>query len=77
MFPIAQEYVKNVLLVTDADILRAQRLLWDTLRIVAEPGGAAALAALVSRRYTPKEGERVGVIICGGNTEAVSFPSAT
>jgi threonine dehydratase len=44
------------------------------LRIVAEPGGAAALAALLSRRYEPKAGERVGVLVCGGNT-AVAFGS--
>jgi threonine dehydratase len=40
---------------------------------VAEPGGAAALAALTSRRYVPDPGERVGVLICGGNTTAVDF----
>jgi threonine dehydratase len=40
---------------------------------VAEPGGAAALAALLSRRYEPQRGERVGVLVCGGNTTAVNF----
>jgi len=69
MFPIAQAYVKDVLLVSDEDIVRAQRKLWDALRIAAEPGGAAALAALLSGRYPMKAGERVGVVICGGNTE--------
>ena len=43
------------------------------LRIVAEPGGAAAFAALLSRRYQPQPGERVGVLVCGGNTAAVDF----
>jgi len=62
-------YVKDVLLVSDEDIVRAQRKLWDALRIAAEPGGAAALAALLSGRYPMKAGERVGVVICGGNTE--------
>jgi threonine dehydratase len=47
--------------------------LWTTLRIVAEPGGAAALAALTSGRYIPRLEERVGVLICGGNTAAVNF----
>jgi threonine dehydratase len=41
--------------------------------VVAEPGGAAALAALTSRRYVPAPDERVGVLICGGNTTAVNF----
>ncbi|MFM9939678.1 MAG: serine/threonine dehydratase [Hyphomicrobiaceae bacterium] len=68
MFPIAQAHVARVALVDDAAIARTQALLWETLRIVAEPGGAAALAALVSGVYRPAPGERVGVIICGGNT---------
>lgn len=73
MFPIAQQHVAEVVLVSDDNIIEAQKLLWDALRIVAEPGGAAALAALTSHRYQPKPGERVGVVICGGNTEAVNF----
>ncbi len=68
MFPIAQSYVERVVLVTDDSIRLAQRALWDAMRIAAEPGGAAALAALLSRRYVPASGERVGVLVCGGNT---------
>ncbi|HEY6350939.1 MAG TPA: threonine/serine dehydratase [Candidatus Angelobacter sp.] len=73
MFPIAQAYVSDTLLVADEDIVQAQRKLWDALRVAAEPGGAAAMAALLSGRYQPQPGERVGVVICGGNTEAVKF----
>jgi threonine dehydratase len=73
MFPIAQRFVRNVVLVSDEDILQAQRSLWDMLRVVAEPGGAAALAALLSRRYVPASRERVGVIVCGGNAGGVCF----
>jgi threonine dehydratase len=73
MFPIAQAYVDRVVLVSDADIEHAQRRLWDVLRLATEPGGAAAFAALMSGRYQPRRDERVGVIICGGNTTAVSF----
>ncbi|MGH9721938.1 MAG: threonine/serine dehydratase, partial [Bryobacteraceae bacterium] len=58
-------------LVTDDAIREAQLLLWDVLRVAAEPGGAAALAALVSRRYQPERGERVGVLVCGGNANIV------
>lgn len=76
MFPIAQKYVERVLLVPDAAILRAQAALWDVLRVVAEPGGAAALALLLSSGYKPQPGERVGVLICGGNTTAVDFTAA-
>ena len=74
-FQIARTYVSGVTLVTDADILRAQHALWDQLRIVAEPGGAAAFASLLSRAYVPANGERVGVIISGGNTTAVNLSS--
>lgn len=71
MFPLAQKYVEKVILVEDGEIQQAQRDLWDSLRIVAEAGGAAAYAAL--SRYRPEKTERVGVLICGGNTTAVSF----
>ncbi len=71
MFPIARANVERVVLVDDAAIARTQALLWETLRIVAEPGGAAALAALVSGQYRPAASERVGVIVCGGNTGAL------
>ena len=43
------------------------------MRIAAEPGGAAAFAALLSRKYEPVSSERVGVLICGGNSDAVDF----
>jgi threonine dehydratase len=68
MFPIAQAFVDRVVLVEDEAIRNAQRVLWDVLRVTAEPGGAAALAALLSGRYQPEPGQRVGVLICGGNT---------
>ena len=77
MFPIAQAYVERSVLVTDEAIVEAQRALWETLRVAAEPGGAAAFAALLSRRYRPRPGERVGVLICGGNTTAVHFGDDT
>jgi threonine dehydratase len=73
MFPIAQAHVSRVALVTDEAIVAAQQALWNVLRIVAEPGGAAALAAVLSRRYQPQPGERVGVLLCGANTTAVNF----
>ncbi len=73
MFPLAQSYVDRVLLVSDEAIQSAQETLWNVRRVAAEPGGAAALAALLTRRYQPKPGERVGVLVCGGNTSAVDF----
>jgi len=73
MFPLAQQYVSGVTLVSDDDIRAAQEALWKSLRVVAEPGGATAFAALLSGKYQPAPGERVGVVICGGNTDAVDF----
>jgi len=73
VFPIAQRHVAQVALVSDDAIRQAQRTLWEKLRVVAEPGAAAATAALLSVRYVPRPGEKVGVVISGGNTTAVDF----
>jgi threonine dehydratase len=73
MFPLAQQYVDHVIRVSDEAIREAQITLWKVMRLVAEPGGAAALAALLSGQYRIKPGERVGVLICGGNSTAVDF----
>ena len=73
-FEIASRLVADSLLVTDDAVRGAQKLLWDELRTIAEPAGATALAALLSGVYTPASGERVGVLICGANTELASIP---
>jgi threonine dehydratase len=73
VFPIVQRCVERVVLVSDAAIRQAQQALWETLRVVAEPGGAAAFAALLSGRYQPHPDEHVGVLLSGGNTIAVNF----
>ena len=69
MFPIAQRYVSEAVLVTDDAIVAAQRLLWDRMRLIAEPGGAAALSALLSGAWTPPPGARIGVLVCGANAD--------
>jgi threonine dehydratase len=73
MFPIARRAVDRVVLVTDDAIRDALRRLWEGLRVVAEPGAAAPLAALASGGYVPAAGERVVVLVSGGNTTAVRF----
>ncbi len=65
----ARDWIADSLLVSDDAVVDAQRALWDQLRQVAEPGGAAALAALRSGAYRPAYGERVGVLVCGANTD--------
>jgi threonine dehydratase len=72
-FAIIRRNAAQVLLVDDDAILRTQQLLWETLRVVAEPGGCTALAALVSGRCEPAPGETVAVVISGANTTAVNF----
>ena len=75
MFPIARSHIAQVALVSDEAIRGAQRMLWDRVRLVAEPGAAAPLAALLSGDYMPAPDEHVGVVISGGNTTAVDFGS--
>ncbi|MDE2517541.1 MAG: serine/threonine dehydratase [Rhodospirillales bacterium] len=69
MFPVAAAHVAQSVLVPDAAIADAQRLLWDACRLIAEPGGATALAALLCGAFVPPPGARVGVVVCGANTD--------
>ncbi len=69
MFPIAQDFVSQAVLVPDDAILAAQQMLWDRFRLVAEPGGATAAAALLSGRFVPPRMARIGVVVCGANTD--------
>jgi threonine dehydratase len=73
VFPLAKRYVDHVALVPDDAIRNAQIALWAALRLAAEPGGAAAFAALLAGRYQPSVGERIGVLVSGGNTAGVDF----
>ena len=68
-FALAQRFLASSVTVSDADIMAAQRHLWDQARIVTEPGGATAYAALLGGAYQSVRGERVGVIVCGANVE--------
>ena len=70
---VARRFVEEVVLVEDDAIADAQRALWSSCRLVAEPGGAAALAALRSGAYRPRKGERVVVLICGANADPASI----
>jgi threonine dehydratase len=72
-YPVLARYVSEVVLVSDDEIVAAQRILWDRLRLVAEPGGAAALAAVLSGRMTVSAGDVIAVVVSGANTTAVNF----
>lgn len=73
----AQRWVTQSLLVDDDEVRDAQRLLWSQARVVAEAGGAVALAALTSGAYVPEPGERIGVIVCGANTDPAEISAAS
>ena len=72
-FAAAQAFVSDTVLVSDAKIRETQAMLWDHFRMIVEPGGAAALAALMAGAYTPAEGEHVGVLVCGANTDPATI----
>ena len=74
VLPIVVAHVARLLLVPDAAIAAARALLWDRLRLLVEPGGATALAALLSGAFVPPPGARVGVVLCGANTGALPEP---
>jgi threonine dehydratase len=76
-FEIASRFVEHVLLVTDDAIREAQRRLWEEVRLLAEPGGAAALAVLLSGGYRPDPRERVVALVCGANADPAWFAPAT
>ena len=73
MFPLAQQFVDAAVLVSDEAIVAAQHALWKTLRIVTEPGGATAFAAVLGGAFETQPGMRVGVVLCGANTNVVKF----
>ena len=76
-FAVAARHVHSIVLVTDDAIRAARALLWERLRVVAEPGGCAALAALITGSYQPEADEHVAVVLSGANTTAVDLPSVT
>jgi len=68
-FACAVPFIDDAVLVADDAIRAAQRQLWASVRLMAEPGGAAALAALLAGAYRPATGERVVVVVCGSNVD--------
>jgi threonine dehydratase len=72
-FAVVSKFVERVVLVSDDAIRDAQRRLWDSVRVFAEPGGAAALAALLSGAYVPEPEERVVAIVCGANGDLAAI----
>jgi threonine dehydratase len=72
-FSVLLPNVHDSVLVSDEQIREAQMALWQKFRIAAEPGGATAFAALTSGAYVRSPGEKIAVVICGGNADPASF----
>ncbi|MGC1381092.1 MAG: pyridoxal-phosphate dependent enzyme, partial [Candidatus Baltobacteraceae bacterium] len=72
-FPIAREHVRAIATVSDAQLRDAMRFAFERLKLVIEPSGAAALAALLHHRIPELEGKRVGVIVTGGNIDPARY----
>ena len=72
-FAIMQKHVRDVVTVSEAEIVRAMRLIWERLKVIAEPSAAVSLAAVFAGgdRFG---GRRVGVILSGGNLDLVRLP---
>lgn len=72
-FPIIQEGVREIFRVSEDQILQALKLIWERLKVVAEPSGAVALAAMLANKET-FQGRRVGIMISGGNVDLENLP---
>lgn len=77
VYDVCKDAVDHVALVPDAAIVEAQRVLWRDFRLAVEPGGAAALGALIGGAYKPQPGERLGVLVCGANIDLVKLAELT
>ena len=69
VYECCRDTVDHVALVPDGMITEAQKVLWRDFRLAVEPGGAAALGALIGGAYRPAKGERLGVLVCGANVD--------
>lgn len=77
VYDVCKDTVDHVALVPDAAITEAQALLWRDFRLAVEPGGAAALGALIAGSYKPQPGERLGVLVCGANVDLAKLIEIT
>ncbi|MBW3664380.1 MAG: threonine/serine dehydratase [Actinobacteria bacterium] len=69
----ARPWIAGSVVVADEDVRAAQRALLREVRLITEPGGATAMAALLGGHYRPQGDERVGVLVCGANTDPLSI----
>lgn len=72
-FPIIRKYVKDILLVSDVEIVKAMKLIWERMKIVVEPSAAVPLAVVMKHKDLFK-GKRTGIILSGGNVDLKHLP---
>ena len=67
-FPIIQKHVKEILLVSEEEIMNSLNIILNQLKLVVEPSSAVVLAALIKNRHNFKD-KKIGLIMCGGNID--------
>ncbi len=72
-FPIIQRYVKDILTVSDTDIINAMRLIWERMKLIIEPSAAVPIAAILTKKDRIK-GNKIGLIVSGGNVDLEKLP---
>ena len=72
-FPIIQEFVDGIITVTEREIIEAMKMVWERMKIIAEPSSAITLGAIL-KSPSNFEGKRVGLIISGGNVDLTQLP---
>ena len=72
-FPIIQELILEIILVTEEEIISAMQLIWERMKIIAEPSGSVSLAAVLKNKNYFKN-KKVGIIISGGNVDLKTLP---
>jgi threonine dehydratase len=72
-FPIIQRYVDDIVTVSEEAIVSAMRTIWETMKIIVEPSGAVPYAA-ISGRAVDVKGQRIGIILTGGNVDLDALP---
>ena len=72
-FPIIQQYVKEIVTVSESSIVDAMRLLFERMKIVVEPSAAVPFAALLEQKVSVKN-KKIGIILSGGNIDLKKLP---
>lgn len=75
-WPIIRDFVDGIILVSESEIIQAMRLIWERMKVIVEPSGAVAAAALFAKKVPFSNGDipHVGIILSGGNVDLDHLP---